>query len=142
MNATLALVMNMNEKNHIFVQRERANQISGGIMEVELYSMCSTFKKRWSFLSLEELRYWFKYHEKRDFVVNWGEKHLAIGFKPMMDDNDVEESVEDLEKAIEQSLRKFFRCYVCCKVKPKEEFDLQKMSFNIFICKKCDAIES
>ena len=63
---------------------------------------------------------------------------MHIGFQPLMDKDDNEESVEELEKAIDKSLRKFFVCYVCGKVKPKHEFDAQKLGHNIYICNECD----
>ena len=111
-------------------------------MEVILYSMCSEYKKRWCFLSLEEFTNWIKYHKDRNFNISWNKDRscLYIGFIPLMDKYDNEESVEDMERGIDKSLRKFFVCYVCCKVKPKQEFDAQKLSYNICICNQCDRL--
>ena len=109
-------------------------------MEVILYSMCSKYKKRWCFLSLEEFTNWIKYHSDRCFTISWDDSCLRIGFQPLMDKDENEESVADLEKSIDRSLRKFFVCYVCCKVKPKQEFNVQKIGHNIYICNHCDTL--
>ena len=112
------------------------------IMEVILYSMCSDYKKRWCFLSLEEFVRWIKYHKDRNFNISWDndKSRLYIGFIPLMDKDDNEESVEDLERSIDKSLRKFYVCFKCKKVKQKQEFNVQKLHNNIFICNDCDSL--
>jgi len=109
-------------------------------MEVILYSMCSKYKKRWCFLSLEEFTNWIKYHSNRCFTVSWDDSCLHIGFQPLMDKDENEESVKDIEMAIDKSLRKFFKCFECERIKPKQEFNVQKLSCNIQICNQCDNI--
>ena len=111
-------------------------------MEVILYSMCSEYEKRWSFLSLEEFTNWIKYHKDRNFDISWDKNKscLYIGFIPLIDKDDNEESVEDIEGAIDKSLRKFYNCFKCEKIKPKHEFNVQKLGHNIYICNECDAL--
>jgi len=73
-------------------------------MRVKLYSTVSKKEMEMDFESLNEFAEWIRKQAYRTFMVNWHEGMLYVGFIPTMASNDKEESVENLERDMDEAI--------------------------------------
>ena len=73
-------------------------------MKVKLYSTVSKKEMEMDFVSLSEFAEWIRKQAYRTFMVSWHEGMLCIGFTPIMASNDKEESVENLERDMDEAI--------------------------------------